>query len=225
MTGMLYDVPHIEEQRLHRCNTTTPYTAMKLPTFASVIATTATISTAQYLPFLRHDSPVAMADQIQMQPDTSTGSSIRISDVLGGQRSISTFASLTRDVDDVSTRLDNQGANTTLLAPLNSAMSALPRKPWEDPRDYAELGANAYEGNQGPERAARNIKRFVEAHVIPKSPWEEKEKVKSLAGEELWWESRDGSTFVMPGKVEVERIAKQVGNGEVWILQNVVNYT
>ena len=66
---------------------------------------------------------------------------------------------------------------------------ALPRKPWEDPKDYEGLGADAYEGEQGEER-------FVEAHVVPASPWKEGVKVKTLEGSEVWWEAKDGVKFV-----------------------------
>jgi len=40
------------------------------------------------------------------------------------------------------------------------------------------------------------LRRFVEAHVVPVSPWKEGEKVKTLAGGEVWWESKDGVKMV-----------------------------
>lgn len=153
----------------------------------------------------------------------STGN-IVLSDILGNQKTISIFASFTRDVDTVASRLESQTANTTLLAPINGAISSLPRKPWEDPRDYAQLGTQAYEGNDGSERAQKNLQHFVEAHVVPASPWEEGKKVKTMAGNEIWWENRDSKMLLMPGNVEVAKVAKQVGNGEVWIIEKVVNY-
>lgn len=72
----------------------------------------------------------------------------------------------------------------------------LPRKPWEDPEDYDKLGADAYEGPEGEGRAQNNLRRFVEAHVVPVSPWKEGEKVKTLAGGEVWWEGKDGVKYV-----------------------------
>ncbi|KAI7279049.1 hypothetical protein KC340_g18906, partial [Hortaea werneckii] len=39
------------------------------------------------------------------------------------------------------------------------------------------LGAAAYEGETGSDRASQNLKRFTEAHVIPASPWKAGEKV------------------------------------------------
>ena len=151
-------------------------------------------------------------------------SDVILSDVIGSQRSINVFAGFTRDISSVSSRLDSAGLNTTVLAPTNSALSALPRKPWEDPEDYAKLGAEAYSGKDGEDRAHRNLRRFTEAHVVFASPWKEGEKAERMGGGELWWESKDGKTLIQPGNVEVERVASKVANGEVWVLKDVLNY-
>lgn len=75
---------------------------------------------------------------------------------------------------------------------------ALPRKPWEDPRDYDSLGSNAYEGGEGEERAQGNLRRFVEEHVVPweKGSWGEGERTRTLGGGEVWWEEREGVKVV-----------------------------
>ncbi|KAL8704551.1 MAG: hypothetical protein Q9201_002286 [Fulgogasparrea decipioides] len=125
-------------------------------------------------------------------------SDIIISDVIGKDHTINIFAGFTRDIDPISKRLNNNSQNTTVLAPLNSAIQKLPRKPWEDPKDYNTLGQAAYDGSAGEDRAHRNLRRFVEAHIIPTSPWKEGEKVKSVGGEELWWENRGGTRTVCP---------------------------
>ncbi|KAI7303533.1 FAS1 domain-containing, partial [Hortaea werneckii] len=146
-------------------------------------------------------------------------------DVIGTQKAINIFAGFTRDISSVSTRLDTTGLNTTVLAPVNSALSSLPRKPWEDPADYQRLGAAAYEGEAGSDRASQNLKRFTEAHVVPASPWKQGEKVRNLGGKEMWWEvNREGKAVVQPGEVEVERVVSRVANGEVWMLKGVVDY-
>ncbi|KAI4171456.1 MAG: hypothetical protein LQ343_004194 [Gyalolechia ehrenbergii] len=139
---------------------------------------------------------------------------IIISDVIGKDRSINIFAGFTRDIDNISKRLDDDSQNTTVLAPLNSEIQKLPRKPWEDPEDYGALGEAAYEGSAGEDRAHRNLRRFVEAHVIPTSPWKEGVKITSVGGEELWWENKDGVRIVHPGKLEVSSVANRVSNGE-----------
>lgn len=141
---------------------------------------------------------------------------VMLSDVMGRDRSINIFAGFTRDIESVSDRLDDGTKNSTVLAPLNSAIEKLPRKPWEDPRDYGALGADAYEGEDGQQRAQRNLRRFVEAHVVPRSPWGEGVKVKPLGDDrEVWWEEKDGKRVVMPGGIEVVQVASSVANGEV----------
>ncbi|KAF3764409.1 hypothetical protein M406DRAFT_356540, partial [Cryphonectria parasitica EP155] len=159
-------------------------------------------------------------------PPAGGPGTVILSDVMGRDRSINIFAGLVRDVEGVSRRLDDEGQNSTVLAPLNSAMEKLPRKPWEDPEEYDKLGAQAYEGDEGWERAQRNIRRFVEAHVVPVNPWKEGEKVKAMSGEEeLWWENKDGTKVMQPGNIEVDSVASSVQNGQVWILKGVRNYS
>ena len=155
---------------------------------------------------------------------SSSSSSIIISDVLGKHRALNIFAGFTRDIDPVSSRLDSSSLNTTLLAPLNSALQSLPRKPWEDPQDYKAMGANAYVGEEGEQKARENLRRFVEAHVVTECPWEEGKRVKTMAGgEEVWWEAGDdGNRVVQPAGVVVEGVAERVRNGEVWILKGTL---
>jgi hypothetical protein len=131
-----------------------------------------------------------------MPPAGEISTGIIISDVIGKTQNIAIFSGLTRDIDDVAGRLDNAAQNATVLAPDNSVMRSLQRKPWEDPEDYNALGANAYEGSSGEDRARKNLERFVQRHVVPESPWEEGTKIKTLAGNEIWWESKDGQKKV-----------------------------
>lgn len=126
-------------------------------------------------------------------PDTGD---LMISDVIGRDHIINIFAGFTRDIDTISRRLDANEQNSTILAPLNSELKKLPRKPWEDPRDYGALGQGAYKGEAGEGRAHKNLRRFVEAHVVPVSPWAEGEKVETLGGKKLWWEGSDGKKIV-----------------------------
>ena len=160
-------------------------------------------------PFL-HKPNVAMSSHSNDNHNTPGDAlgDVVISDVIGRSRSANIFAGLTRNTDGVAERLADSNANTTVLAPLNSAITALPRKPWEDPTDYAIIGGGAYEGQAGVDRAEMNLQRFVEAHIVPVSPWKEGEKVRSLGGEMLWWEKRDdGTTVVSLGK-DVEEKAR-----------------
>ena len=174
-------------------------------------------------PGIQLPTPPSYNDKSPKEPPPPRGDVI-LSDVLGTQKLINVFAGFTRDINTVSSRLDDSALNTTVLAPTNSAVAALPRKPWEDPKDYAELGTNAYEGRGGEDRAYRNLRRFTEAHIVDASPWNEGEKVKTLAGGEVWWEKRGQGSVVMPGEVEVERIVSRVANGEVWVLRGCLDY-
>ncbi|KAK2046869.1 hypothetical protein LZ31DRAFT_492962 [Colletotrichum somersetense] len=150
---------------------------------------------------------------------------VRLSDVMGRDRSINVFAGFTRDIESASRRLDDQACNTTVLAPLNSAVEKLPRKPWEDPKDYQQLGENVYEGDDGRDRAQKNIQRFVEAHMVAMSPWPENKKAKTIGDDRyIWWENKDGIKFIQPGDIEVVNVASSVANGEVWIIKDVRNY-
>ncbi|KAJ8125441.1 hypothetical protein O1611_g8197 [Lasiodiplodia mahajangana] len=152
---------------------------------------------------------------------------VLISDVMGRDRSVNAFAGFARDVAEIAKRLDDAGVNSTVLAPLNSAIDGMPGKPWEDPHDYGALGANAYDGDDGQERARRNIRRFVEAHVVPLSPWKEGERITSLleGDREIWWEMKEGKMTLQPDGIEVQNVASRVGNGEVWIIKGVRAYT
>ena len=137
----------------------------------------------------------------QVSPFTSKpadADTIVLSDVLGRDRGINIFAGFTRDFAPISERFDDSSLNTTILAPINSAILALPRKPWEDPEEYENLGTEAYGGDKGVERARQNLQQFVKAHVVPASPWKEGDKLKTLADDEIWWETKDGVKMVRP---------------------------
>lgn len=140
----------------------------------------------------REQSP--LRDHIMPSTDVSSG--VIISDVIGKTQSIAIFSGLTRDIDAVSGRLEDAAQNATVLAPDNTVMKNLKRKPWEDPEDYNEFGAQAYTGSSGTDRARSNLERFVNRHIIPQSPWEEGKKIKTLAGNEVWWESKNGQKMV-----------------------------
>ncbi|KAI0541897.1 hypothetical protein GGR58DRAFT_455470 [Xylaria digitata] len=157
---------------------------------------------------------------------TLTQESVLISDVMGRDRSVNVFAGFARDVEVVAKRLDDSAVNSTVLAPLNSAIDKLPGKPWEDPNEYSALGATAYDGDEGRERARRNLRRFVEAHVVPLSPWGENERSRSLldSDREIWWEKKGGVMLLQPDGIEIQSVASKVGNGEVWIIKSVRKY-
>lgn len=178
---------------------------MRYTSVVSVLAAVSAVSAFSYhgrvqqpimnqVPNLGPAIPPPSKDNPSQPP--ADGDTVMLSDVLGRDRSINIFAGFTRDITPITQRLEDSTQHTTILAPVNSAITALPRKPWEDPEDYDNLGDQAYEGEKGEERARRNMRRFVDAHVVPVSPWKEGEKVKTLAGAEIWWEAKEGSKFV-----------------------------
>lgn len=194
------------------------------------LSAAATFSTAQLIPYF-YSRPSPSPQRYSLAQDqsamSSSSSSAMIADVIGTDKHINIFAGLTRDVYSVTSRLSDTNLNTTVLCPLNSAITGLPRKPWEDAEQYAEFGTNAYEGQQGSERAEENLKRFVEGHVVLNAPWKEGEKRQTMMGkgQEIWWEEgKDGVRKIMPGNVEVDSVTKRAANGEVWALKGVVDY-
>ncbi|KAL6704737.1 hypothetical protein ACN47E_007658 [Coniothyrium glycines] len=161
---------------------------------------------------------VPLQDHTMSNPEGQVSTGVIISDVIGKTQNIAIFSGLTRDIDEISSRLDTASQNATVLAPDNSVMRNLKKKPWEDPEDYDSFGAQAYEGTSGEDRARKNLERFVTRHIIPESPWEEGKKVKTLAGNEVWWENKDGEKKIQPAGVKVISIADKVANGEIWVL-------
>lgn len=143
-----------------------------------------------------HQTPLLANPIADMPSDESVSTGVIISDVIGKTQAIAIFSGLTRDIDPVAGRLDDASQNATVLAPDNSAMKNLKRKPWEDPEDYNTFGTEAYKGQDGEDRAHKNLRRFVERHIVPQSPWEEGKKIKTLYGNEVWWETKDGKKMV-----------------------------
>ncbi|KAL5001652.1 FAS1 domain-containing protein [Aspergillus recurvatus] len=149
-----------------------------------------------------------------------------LSDVLPKTRGINIFASLTRQFESVEARLNDRAQNVTVLAPRNSAIQDLPRKPWENPGDYEKFGEmKAYEGDEGQDRAKHNLERFVSAHIVAQSPWKEGEEAETLGGDKLTWRKDGDKIYIEPSWIQVDSIAERVSNGEVWVLDGVINYS
>lgn len=172
------------------------------------------------IPIMPLDVPGILMPGSSGESNKAGSDELSISDVIGKERIINIFAGFTReitrtssmhppflttrigDIESISKRLDDSSKNTTVLAPLNSGLQRLPRKPWEDPEDHNTLGAGAYKGEEGEDRAYQNLRRFVEAHIVPVSPWQEGEKVQTVGGGMVWWEHKDGLKMV--------RVVKQI---------------
>lgn len=175
---------------------------------------------------------------------------VLLSDVISIDRSISIFSGFTRAVEPIALRLGDSQQNTTVLAPTNGAIQRLPRKPWESQNDEQEAEesgtakAALYVGISGEDRAGKNLERFVNAHIVAKSPWEkgEKNKVQTIEGKEVWWDEENGvkkvshiynelllydrltSIKIYPDGIEVQEKDNEVTNGQIWVLNGVINY-
>jgi len=152
-----------------------------------------------------------------------------LGDILPLDKQISIFSGFTRSIESISEQLQDRDRNTTVLAPSNVAISRLPRKPWEEPDDGGDGDGRAstdiFAGIQGEDRATRNLRRFVEAHCVGVAPWPERAKVRSLEGVEIWWEAApNGRRRIMPDDIEVLQVKDDVANGQLWVLDDVLNY-
>ncbi|KAL8417799.1 hypothetical protein RB594_001433 [Gaeumannomyces avenae] len=153
------------------------------------------------------------------------GAGVLLSDVLGDKR-VNGFGSLVRNVESTSRRTNDPRQASVVLSPLNSALEALPQKPWEDATDYSEFGSNAYEGAGGRDRAQGNIQRFVERHIVPVAAqdWAKEQKIKSIGQDTLiWWEENaDGKRTIQPDGIRVKEVISTAINGEIWLLEGVL---
>ncbi|KAG5915388.1 hypothetical protein E4U42_008096 [Claviceps africana] len=162
----------------------------------------------------------ASHDKYAPKPQTS----VSLADTIGPNRSISSFSSFTRLNPATARLLDDLTARMTLLAPLNSAIDHLPRKPWQPPPDDQDHPGHDVDAQ---DRARNNLDRFVRAHILMgTAPWEEGVQAETLTGgRPIWWEARDdGVRVVCPDGIEVERVAARVANGELWIVKGVLDY-
>ncbi|KAI5846867.1 hypothetical protein BZA05DRAFT_129015 [Tricharina praecox] len=165
-------------------------------------------------------------DNMALMSDKPSGPPL-LGDILPLDKQISIFSGFTRSIESISELLQNRNENTTVLAPSNTAISRLPRKPWEEPDDSGAAGAAAdlFAGIMGEDRATRNLRRFVEAHCVGTAPWKEGVKVRTLEGVEVWWEKdASGRKRVMPDGIEVLQVKDDVANGQLWVLGDVLNY-
>ncbi|KAK6342723.1 hypothetical protein TWF718_008113 [Orbilia javanica] len=181
--------------------------------------------TDNFGPSKNPQNPLIDMDNSQNNPMAGDAGAPIVSDALSVQRDVSIFSDIVRGLTahQILDRLEDKSQNTTVLAPLNSAMRSLPRKPWEDP-DPRNNVEGAFFGDEGEKKAAANLERFVKAHIVPVSPFMENEKVQTLEGVTVWWTTENGITKLYPGGIEVKEVKSPVPNGQIWTLAGVVPY-
>jgi hypothetical protein len=129
-------------------------------------------------------------------PGVAHTQQLPLTDLLGRDQKIQIFNSLISEVDSVIQRLADESQYSIVLAPENSALTKLSRKPWENSDDYKSLGPEAYGGEDGQSRANANLQRFVEEHIVPTKSWNEGQKFQTLSGKTVWLEKKGDDLLV-----------------------------
>lgn len=199
---------------------------MRLP--ATLVYTGLTLTTLGAFTYASRpvQHPLKMSDQNQAPTVATSSSPLLLSDTLATQRSLSIFSSLARDDQVTSSTFSTKTGYTVVLAPVNSAIKALSHKPWEDPEEAKAQGGAAYRGEDGMDRANRNLQRWVQGCLVAGEAgqeWKEGQKrsrgMEKGAKKEVWWEVKNGKQVIMPEGFVVQGVLSRAANGEVWALE------
>ena len=172
-------------------------------TLAGLLSTTL----AATLPPLEQQPQLPFLDN-SMTPSTSSSPSL--TDLLTRSKS-SIFYGYIRESTSISTRLANPLGETTILAPLNSAILSLARKPHQGPPEPAEGHVVGYSGSREDEQdRADYLENWIKRHMIEgKVELDEEKEYETLhQGEKVSFVKGSGEVKykVMPGDVEVVEI-------------------
>lgn len=141
-----------------------------------------------------------------------------LGDIFGSLRQCTIIGDYVRSAQTVSDRMVDSQRQTLILAPINSAIVSLPRKPWQDGPENAQ--DPRVDVMRNDDRASKNIEAFVDRHVIPMFPVEAGTTARNLAGQTLLFEIKDGDKYI-DGKHKVldEKLAS---NGAIWVISGVI---
>ena len=121
----------------------------------------------------------------------------------------------------------NDKLNSTLLAPRNSALQSLHRRPWED-EDEDEGSQVIRHGSKGDlssqeieDKARQNVEQFVAGHVITNSPIQPDIELETLRGTKISYTIKSGEKFIQPGNIKVLG-EREAANGAIWVLDGVI---
>ncbi|GAA5996132.1 hypothetical protein JCM5350_000498 [Sporobolomyces pararoseus] len=155
---------------------------------------------------------------------------LSLTDLLTRSKNSRIFYDYLRDSSSVSTRLANPLESTTILAPVNSAIIALERRPHQGPPEPAGGYVQGYAGSrQDEQERADYLEKWIKRHLIAgKVDLEEesKEYESLLGGDKVSFARKDqegqAGYKVMPGDVQVVEI-EQASNGVIFYLQGTLN--
>jgi len=127
--------------------------------------------------------------------------------------------------DTQATRLSNESLNSTLLAPRNSALQTLPRKPWEDKSNDEQVTKHDSKdllwNKEAEDKARKNVEDFVAAHVVTKYPIQEGDNLPTLNGSTVSYKVKGGEKYILPGNIKVLS-EREAANGAIWVLDGVI---
>jgi uncharacterized surface protein with fasciclin (FAS1) repeats len=122
-------------------------------------------------------------------------------------------------------RLADDSTNSTLLAPTNSALQTLPRKPWEDKAEDGQVtrhgSKNSFWNKEAEDKARKNIEEFVASHLVTKYPIEEGKQLPTLKGTYISYKVKGGEKFIDPGNIKALG-EREAANGAIWVLDGVI---
>ncbi|BGP14712.1 hypothetical protein JCM10213_002759 [Rhodosporidiobolus nylandii] len=204
------------------------YTARWLFAIAAVFSTTvAATSPVRAAPRAVVDSPPPL---LVMGDDhfVPSSSSPTLADLLTRSKTARMFYGYSRDSAAVSTLLLDSTGSVTVLAPTDSAITALARKPHQGPPPRNADGGEVRASVEDERAAAEYLERWCKAHIVlervqlEEDGWEEREYATMAGTMVRFARSADGKgRTLLPGDVEVVG-EETASNGKVLYLQGTV---
>lgn len=91
---------------------------------------------------------------------------VTLDDRLQSLPAISLFGRYVRDIDGMSEALADGDRHIMVFAPTNDAITAMPKKPWEYPRNIDKLEQAGASASEIHDAIQANVRRFVLTHVV-----------------------------------------------------------
>ncbi|BFZ53326.1 hypothetical protein PYCC9005_000349 [Savitreella phatthalungensis] len=144
-----------------------------------------------------------------------------LGDIIGIEKRCSIMSDYALGVDEIARRLHDPEMGTLIFAPINSAIVALPQKPWLGTTD----GKVHEEARHDDDSASRNIAKFVGDHLVSHWPPHGSCTVKTFSGQQLKLIAHGQDDWTVEteagGKYTV-LARKTATNGAIWVLDGVL---